>query len=113
MEKRTHGDKMSVAIYDSNEALGKAAADDFARIVGQVVAERGEIAIIFATGNAQLSFLKALRDKSDIPWNKITAFHMDEYLGITDQHPASFQRFIREKITNIFDPRETYAMTAE
>src|SRR5256885_16468528 len=113
MEKHIQVDKMSVAVFESNDALGKAAAADFAGIVGQVVAERGDIGIIFATGNAQLSFLKALRDKPDIPWNKVTAFHMDEYLGITDQHPASFQRFIREKITDVFHPRETYGMRGD
>jgi len=94
-------DKMQVGIYDSNDALGVAAADDLAEILREAVAERGETSIIVATGNSQLSFMKALRVKKDIPWDKIRVFHMDEYLGMSDQHSASFRLYIRERLTDV------------
>src|SRR5436190_20712041 len=85
-------EKMPVSVYDSNAALGRAAAADFADIIKDAVKAQGEAAVIFATGNSQLSFLKALSEQPDIPWSKISAFHMDEYVGMSEEHPASFRR---------------------
>lgn len=102
--KKTHYGKMPVRIYDSNEALGAAAADDLADILRLSVAERGDAAVILATGNSQLSFIKALRAKPDIPWETITVFHMDEYRGMSDRHPASFRRYMRDKLTSLVQP---------
>src|SRR5262249_47995335 len=104
--------EMTVAVYDSNAALGQAAAHDFAALIRQAVAQRGDVSVIFATGNAQFSFLAALHNV-DVPWERLTAFHMDEYLGISDQHPASFQRFIRERIADEFQPRAVYYMQGD
>jgi glucosamine-6-phosphate deaminase len=106
-------DQMQVTIYDSNEAMGAAAADDLEQILRQAVTERGEAAVILATGNSQLTFLKALRGKQDLPWDKISIFHMDEYLGMSDQHPASFRRFIREKLNEVVQPRAFYGLAGD
>jgi glucosamine-6-phosphate deaminase len=105
--------EMTVAVFESNAALGQAAAADFAALIREEVSTRGEVAVIFATGNSQLTFLQALRDFSDLPWERVTAFHMDEYIGIAQDHPASFRRYIREKITEIFHPRTTYAINGD
>jgi glucosamine-6-phosphate deaminase len=106
-------ENMPVTVFESNAELGSAAAADFAGIVKRAVAERGETAVIFATGNSQLSFIHALRDHVDIPWSKISAFHMDEYLGMSDQHPASFRRFLREKIADVFRPKALYGILGD
>jgi len=106
-------DQMTVGIYDSNSALGQAAAADFAKIVKEEVADRGEASIILASGNSQFTFLQALQNHPDIPWDKISAFHMDEYLGMSADHPASFRRFLREKIANIFQPRASFGMRGD
>lgn len=105
--------EMSVAVFASNAALGQAAAADFAATVKQEVSARGEVAIIFATGNSQLSFLQALHSIRDIPWEHVIAFHMDEYLGISEDHPASFRHFIREKISEAFHPHATYGINGD
>jgi glucosamine-6-phosphate deaminase len=106
-------DQMTVGIYESNAAVGDAAAADFAKIVKQAVFERGETSVIFASGNSQLAFLQALQRHTDIPWDKISAFHMDEYLGMSAEHPASFRRFLREKVANIFQPRMAFGMRGD
>jgi glucosamine-6-phosphate deaminase len=103
-------DKMQVNIYDSNETLGAAAADELAQVLRSTIAERGEALIIVATGNSQLSFMKALRTKQGIAWDKVTVFHMDEYLGMSDQHPASFRRYIREQLNDVVHPRMFYGI---
>ena len=108
MSKLSTIDRMRVAVFESNAALGEAAAEDFADITRRTVAERGEISVIFATGNSQLSFLHALRDRPGVPWEHIIAFHMDEYLGLSEDHPASFRRFLHDKVS-VFLPRAIYA----
>jgi glucosamine-6-phosphate deaminase len=55
---------------------------------------------MFATGNSQLHFVDALIQTPDIPWSQVVVFHMDEYLGIGPDHPAGFQRWIRERIVD-------------
>ncbi len=105
--------EMQVAVYESNQALGQAAAGDFAAILREELRHHEEIAVIFATGNSQLAFLKALQNEAGIAWERVIVFHMDEYLGLPADHPASFRRFIREKITEVFHPRITYGIEGD
>lgn len=106
--RATKAEQMPVMIFESNDALGARAADDLAEILMQAVAKDGQASVILATGNSQLSFIKALRVKEGVPWDKIVVFHMDEYKGMSDQHPASFPKYIREKLTDIVHPRAFY-----
>jgi glucosamine-6-phosphate deaminase len=106
-------EKMRVAIYESMEALGKAAAADLAEIICRTILVRGQAAIILATGNSQLSFLNALRVKSGLAWDKVIVFQMDEYLGISVQHPASFRRFHREHLVDSVRPRTFYGIEGD
>lgn len=101
-------DKMPVTVYESNAALGEAAAYDFAQLMRQTVDQNGEASVILATGNSQLSFITALKAIPDIPWGQITVFHMDEYLGLPEMHPASFRRYIREKVDQVFTPKAVH-----
>ncbi len=89
-------DQLPVAIYADKLALGQAAALLAREIIQTALAERSVANIILATGNSQLSFLHTLRELPHIDWNKVTVFHMDEYLGIDSSHPASFPLFLQE-----------------
>ena len=104
---------MQVAVYESKQTLGQAAAADFAAILREELRLHDEVAVIFATGNSQLSFLEALRSERGIAWERVVVFHMDEYLGLPAAHPASFRRFIHEKISQIFHPRITYGIEGD
>ncbi len=106
-------DKLDVGVYGSNMEVGQAAAADLAQILLAAVAERGDAAVILATGNSQLTFMQALRIAPDISWSRISVFHMDEYLGMSDQHPASFARYIRERLTNVVQPRTFYGIRGD
>jgi len=97
-------DALPVAIYQTNEAMGLAAALAARTIIQEALTARGHANIILATGNSQLTFLHALRDLDGIEWSKITVFHMDEYLGIDPNHPASFPRFLHEHIIDQVQP---------
>jgi len=113
MPRTLQCDKLPVWIYGSNAELGQAAAEDLARILRSAVAARGEAAVILATGNSQLSFMQALRVIPDIAWDRISVFHMDEYLGMSDRHPASFRRYIREKLTDVVRPAAFYGLQGD
>jgi glucosamine-6-phosphate deaminase len=82
-------------IYATNEELGYAAAAEAAAILGAAIAARGHANAILATGNSQLTFLAALRRQPGVDWAAVNVFHMDEYLGLSPDHPASFPRFLQ------------------
>lgn len=94
--KTARYDQLPVAVYESNEAMGRAAALDARDLINRAIAEKGAANIILATGNSQLTFLQALRSLEGVDWPKVTVFHMDEYLGISPDHPASFPLFLQK-----------------
>lgn len=96
-------DELSVEVHPSEAAAGRAAAGFTAATVNAAVRARGAARVVMATGNSQLAFVRALADV-DIPWDRVTVFHMDEYIGLDDRHPASFRRWIREQIETRFQP---------
>jgi glucosamine-6-phosphate deaminase len=91
-------DELPVAVYHTNEAMGEAAAQAAAQTIKTAIAKKGAANIIIATGNSQLTFLRALRGLSGIDWSKVTIFHMDEYIGLPDGHKASFPTFLRHHL---------------
>lgn len=106
-------DQLPIAIYPSNQALGQAAAHDARQLIQTAIAERGAANIIIATGNSQLTFLHALRDLEGIDWSKVTVFHMDEYVGIDPNHPASFPLFLRTHILDKVKPAKFYPVPGQ
>src|SRR5580698_7918725 len=91
---------MKVEVYPSRAAAGEAAARAAANAMLELVQKRGQIAVIFATGASQLDMLGALTGIHNLPWECIRGFHMDEYIGISPDHPASFRRYLRDRLTN-------------
>jgi glucosamine-6-phosphate deaminase len=92
---------------DASE-MAAAAADQAAGTLVAAAAVRGVANAMFATGNSQLAFLTELARRPGIPWDRINAFHMDEYVGLSADHPASFRRYIRERIVNVMHPAAAY-----
>jgi glucosamine-6-phosphate deaminase len=101
-------DMLPVEVYPSREAMGAAAAEVARMLIQEAIAERGKANVILATGNSQLTFLHALRDLPGIEWKRVRVFHMDEYLGIASDHPASFPLFLRQHILDKVQPGEFY-----
>lgn len=87
---------MQVIVHDSKDALGQAAARQGAQAIAGAIAERGSANIIVATGASQFEMLEHLV-RADIDFSKVTAFHLDEYVGLPVTHPASFRRYLRER----------------
>ncbi|MBM7789660.1 glucosamine-6-phosphate deaminase [Tenggerimyces flavus] len=101
-------ESLRVRVLSSQRALGQAAAAHTAEVVRASVRERGEARVVMATGNSQLPFVKALVDVADVPWHAVTVFHMDEYVGIGPDHPASFQRWIAENLERPLAPARVH-----
>ena len=102
--KRLFAKKMKVHVSADKYALGKAAAAEVAKAITEIVASKGEARVIFATGASQFEFLEALLTHSEIPWAKVTAFHLDEYVGLPETHGASFRKYLRERLFSKLSP---------
>jgi glucosamine-6-phosphate deaminase len=86
--------------------MARAAADEAAAVLRGAVEANGVAHAMFATGNSQIAFVDALvSDTPSVPWSDVVVFHMDEYVGVGPDHPASFQRWIRERIVAPTVPR--------
>lgn len=95
---------MKISVFNSSEELGQAAADHAARIIRQSIEERGRAFLVAATGASQFDFLEALTKRADIDWTRTTLFHLDEYVGLPESHPASFRKYLRERIVEKVNP---------
>lgn len=106
-------DQLPVEVYADNDALGRAAAKAAAETLGAAISRQGHANLIVATGNSQLSFYAALRARRDIDWQKVAMFHMDEYVGIAPDHPASFRRYLHERIVDFVSPAAFYGVAGD
>ena len=90
--------RMRVEVHADRPATGRAAAAAVAGAMRSHLSRDGRVAVIFASAPSQNEFLAALRRDPTIDWTKVTAFHLDEYLGIGPAHPASFRRFLKDRL---------------
>ena len=91
---------MVIKIYDDKVSLGRAAAEQAAVSLQRAIQQRGGARIIAATGASQFEFLDTLTVMPDIEWPRVEMFHLDEYIGLPDSHPASFRKYLRERLIN-------------
>jgi glucosamine-6-phosphate deaminase len=91
---------MSVHVHDDVHQLAAAAAAEASDVLRDAIAARGVAHAMFASGNSQVLFLECLTTTPELDWARVVGFHMDEYRGIDDRHPASFRRYMREHITD-------------
>jgi len=104
-------DNLLVKVYSEEAEMGAAAAEFVALTLASVIEERGKANLILATGTSQFSFLEELKEQ-DVEWSKITVFHLDEYTGISDQHPASFRKYLKDRILDEVKPGKVYLINA-
>ncbi|GGW39474.1 glucosamine-6-phosphate deaminase [Arenibacter certesii] len=105
-------ENIPISIYDNHEDMGLAAADFVEGRLNEAIAQKGNAHLILATGASQFTFLKALKRK-EVDWQKITVFHLDEYKGIADTHPASFRKYLKERILDAVNPKKVYFLNGD
>lgn len=113
MKKCFRKDHLMVKVYENKNSMGKAAAEEAARILVDAIKEKGEATFIVATGASQFEFLENLTSISSINWSKTTMFHLDEYVGIPETHPASFRKYLKERLINKVHPGNVYLIKGD
>jgi glucosamine-6-phosphate deaminase len=87
-----------IKVFEEKKDLGRAAAEQAAASIRNAIRESGRARIIAATGASQFDFLEVLTKAEDIDWRRVEMFHLDEYIGLPMSHPASFRRYLRERL---------------
>ncbi len=96
-------DLLKVNIYDTRAEMGEAAAKDIKACMLSLLKTKKSINMIFAAAPSQNEVLHALATDKEIPWNRVNAFHMDEYIGLAADAPQGFGSFLREHIFSLAD----------
>ena len=104
---------MKIEVHKTKLACSAAAADKGAEILKQAIAVRGRASFIVATGASQFDFLKSLTQKEGIDWGLTTMYHLDEYIGFTMDHPASFRRYLKERLVDVVRPGTVHFIQGE
>src|SRR5579864_2837877 len=89
-----------VKVFPTKSQLGAAAAAHAASTIRDSIRERGVARIIAATGASQFEFFEALTQAPEIDWQRVELFHLDEYLGLPITHPASFRKYLLDRLIN-------------
>lgn len=89
---------MNIHVLADSPSLGRAAAEHAGRILGDALRKQGRARFIVATGASQFAFLDALTKEKDLDWTRTELFHLDEYLGLPATHPASFRKYLLERL---------------
>lgn len=90
---------MKITVSENKQALGKLAAQSGIHAIQEALAKKPRIAIILATGASQFEMLENLTG-ADIDWSRVTIFHLDEYIGLPEDHKASFRRYLHERVVD-------------
>jgi glucosamine-6-phosphate deaminase len=104
---------MVIKLFDDKRELAKVAAQQAATALKDAIQARGKARLIAATGAAQFEFLEELTKLPGIDWKKVEMFHLDEYIGISESHPASFCRFLRERLIDKTGLTKHHLMSGE
>jgi len=100
LKQNFRADQLNVYVYESRPQMGQAAAAVIAAEIRRAIEERGRAVVILASAPSQNEFLASLAETADIDWSRVTAFHLDEYLGMDAQAPQSFRKFLIDRLVN-------------
>lgn len=104
---------MRVHAFASRAEMAQAAADRLAREIRRLTRERERVAGLFASAPSQTDTLAALVEQPGIDWQRVTVFHLDEYLGFSEDHPQSFRRYLRERLVDRVSPAAFHGLRGE
>jgi glucosamine-6-phosphate deaminase len=111
--KRFEADALAVQVFPTLDELALAAAHEAHACLTQAIREHGQAAAILASAASQVRFLEVLASLPNLDWSRVTLFHMDEYLGLPADHPASFRRFLREHVAAKIRPRALHLIAGD
>lgn len=94
---------MKVKVFQTTQEMGAAAAKHAAEVLNKHIANGENPRLLLSTGMSQFVFFENLA-KENVDWSKVEMFHLDEYVGMSPEHPASFQKYLRERFVNVVHP---------
>ena len=103
---------MKLIVCQSQKSLGIRSADHAAALINEAIAKKGSARILLSTGASQFPFFDEFITR-DIDWSKVEMFHLDEYVGISAEHPASFNKYLRMRFVDVFHPAKYHLMDGE
>lgn len=103
---------MKIVLSKLNGELGEKAARQGASLIREAIQTKGNANIIVATGTSQFEMLSELV-RLEVDWPKVTAFHLDEYVGISEKHPASFRRYLKERFVEKVSLRQFHYINGD
>ncbi len=101
-------DQLKVRVYENREAMGKDAAEHAASKIRELLGKQDKVRMVFAAAPSQNEFLEALTKAEGIDWSRITAFHMDEYIGLPAGAKERFSQFLKDAIFDKVNPGEVH-----
>jgi len=105
---------MKVSIYNTPVELGKAAGMAAAELISKTIESNGTANIILATGTSQFETLNQLIAEKNIDWSKVVMFHLDEYIRLSSNHPASFVKYLQERfLAHVLQLKAAYLINGE
>jgi glucosamine-6-phosphate deaminase len=99
---------MKIYRFDDEDRLANCAAKTAVEKLQVSIKKRNMACFVVATGRSQVKLLKSLTEYPGLDWNKTVMFHLDEFVGISQDHPASFQKYIHERFTDFVHPAEAH-----
>jgi glucosamine-6-phosphate deaminase len=104
---------LNVCVYETKEILGREAAREAERLIQDVIRKRGKARLLMAAANSQLEMAENLTKIPGIDWNCVEMFHLDEYVGLALEHPASFGGFVKRNFVDKVHPAAVHYMTGD
>jgi glucosamine-6-phosphate deaminase len=104
---------VQVEVYREHTQMARAAATEAAAALRGAIATRGQAVVVFAAASSQIQFLDFLLNEPDVDWDKMVLFQLDEYVGVDASHPASFRRFLDERVISRVRPGTCHLIRGE
>jgi len=103
---------MTINIFETPVELGQAAAKYSADIINEAITRKGKARIVLSTGASQFETIKALIE-TNVDWSKVEMFHLDEYIGLPESHPASFRNYLKARFLSRVAVKQAYLVDGE
>lgn len=106
-------DELRVKVFDSRDEMGRVAAIEAAQRIKELLAQKDEVNIIFAAAPSQNDFFQHLIQDEEIAWNRVNAFHMDEYIGLKADAPQAFGNFLKDRLFSKLPLKQVFYFNSE
>lgn len=103
---------MRIHVFQTAQQMGADAAQLVAKRLNEAISARGNARLVLSTGASQFEMLEALV-RQQVAWGRVTMFHLDEYVGLSQMHPASFRRYLKDRFVEKVALREAVFVDGE